>query len=317
MRIALLALLLAGCAADAATPTWTLIPGGFDAGRQPDGNSVLIDAPQGLILVDTGRHAAHQAKILAAARGAGKPVAAIVNTHWHLDHSGGNAEIRAAFPGIPLYASRAVEGALDGFLADSRRDALAYIASGKADAATEAEIRADIAASEDRGALVPDHPVEASGESAIAGRTIDLRLARNAATAGDVWLYLPEDHTVIVGDIVTLPVPFLDTASAGGWLAALDHVAATPFETLIPGHGPAMDRAAFARWHGAFRNLVACADGEASDGDCAAGWRRDLGPLLPAADANRADRMIAYYLTARLRPGSPGRAKPEARPAKD
>src|SRR5690349_8845251 len=106
-----MALVLAALTAD-----WQLVPGVWARGAGPDGNTVLLDAPEGLIVFDTGRHSAHQAAILAAAKTLGKPVAAIVNSHWHLDHTGGNQEIRAAFPRIPIIASDAVDAALNGFL---------------------------------------------------------------------------------------------------------------------------------------------------------------------------------------------------------
>src|SRR5688500_7483375 len=118
MRRALVAAacLLAACATapDADTAAWHLVPGTFEANRGPDGNSVFLDAPAGLILVDTGRHPAHRDRLLAYARTRGRPIVAILNTHWHLDHSTGNAEIRAAYPAAPLYATRAIEGALAG-----------------------------------------------------------------------------------------------------------------------------------------------------------------------------------------------------------
>ena len=94
--LALPALVLAGAAPAADSERgWHLVPGTFAPGRGPDGNSVFLDAPDGLILVETGRHPAHREKLLAYARQRGRPIAAVVNTHWHLDHSGGNAEIRA------------------------------------------------------------------------------------------------------------------------------------------------------------------------------------------------------------------------------
>src|SRR3954464_1498187 len=98
--IALIGLLFGFLAipAAAAEPDWHLIPGGFEPGRSPDGNSIFLDAAGGLILVDTGRHPEHQAKLLAYAHARGRPIVAIFNSHWHLDHSGGNAEIRAAYP---------------------------------------------------------------------------------------------------------------------------------------------------------------------------------------------------------------------------
>src|SRR5688500_4400216 len=115
MRKAIIAAacLLAACAtAPAQSPlTHHFIAGTFEPDRGPDGNSVFLDAPDGLVLVDTGRHPAHRDRLLDYARERGRPIVAIFNTHWHLDHSTGNAELRAAFPQAPLYATDAIEGA--------------------------------------------------------------------------------------------------------------------------------------------------------------------------------------------------------------
>ena len=74
---ALLVTAATGLAAKA--PDYELIPGTFEKGRQPDGNSILLDAPGGLIVIDTGRHAAQQEKILAAAKGKQYGVRSIVH----------------------------------------------------------------------------------------------------------------------------------------------------------------------------------------------------------------------------------------------
>jgi glyoxylase-like metal-dependent hydrolase (beta-lactamase superfamily II) len=64
-----------------------LLPGAMLPGRGPDGNTVVFDAPKGLLVVDTGRHAWHSDGILGFVATRERPVAAIVNTHWHLDHA--------------------------------------------------------------------------------------------------------------------------------------------------------------------------------------------------------------------------------------
>jgi glyoxylase-like metal-dependent hydrolase (beta-lactamase superfamily II) len=84
--------------------------------------------------------------LLASARQRGRPIAAIVNTHWHLDHTGGNAEVRAAYPKAPVYGSKALEGALTGFFPQSRKSAEEFLPSGQASVGLEAEIRRDFAA---------------------------------------------------------------------------------------------------------------------------------------------------------------------------
>lgn len=285
----------------AAAASWQLVPGDWQRGRGPDGNSVLLDASAGLIVVDTGRHPAHQQAILAAARARGKPIAAIVNTHWHLDHTGGNQEIRAAFPKAEIIASEAVDGALGGFLKRSRAGAEAFLASGKASPEQAADAKLDFAAMDDAADLRPTRPVRANGTMAIAGRRFDVRLERYAATAGDVWLYDPKERLAIVGDLVVGLAPFMDTACPQGWRAALGRIAAAPFSTLVPGHGAPMDRAAFTRWRAAFDNLLDCAAGTAARQACIDGWMRDAAPLIPAADRERVPGMIGYYIDTRLR----------------
>lgn len=291
-----LALLLA-----AATADWQLIPGAFDRGRGPDGNTVMLDAPDGLIVVDTGRHPAHQEAMVAAAKARGKPIAAIVNTHWHLDHTGGNAELRATFPGVPIYASNAVDGALKGFFPRSRAGAEQFIASGKASPEQAAEIRRDMTAMDDLADLRPSRVVERTGPMMIAGRRLDVHLEPYAATAGDVWLYAPKARLAITGDLVVGLAPFMDTACPEGWRAALGHVAAVPFRTLIPGHGAVMTRADFTQWRKAFGALLDCANSAADRQTCIDGWMRDAAPFIPAADKDRVPGMIGYYIDTRLR----------------
>lgn len=311
MRIRLAAALLTvlGTSAAAAPAArlpdgYTLIPGGFAPGRQPDGNTVVIDAPGGLIVVDTGRHPQHRAKILAYVRARRTPVAAIVNSHWHLDHTGGNRALRAAYPRAPLYASRAVEAALAGFLARSRKDAEAFLASGKVRPEQEAEIRGDFATMDDRAALMPTAPVTRSGKRRVAGRMLEVNLARHAATEGDVWLYDAKARAVVAGDLVVAAVPFLDTACPDGWRRALDEIARRPFATLFPGHGDPMSRAQFDRWRSAFANLLDCTASARSDPECKAGWMRDAAPFLQGEDPARIGSLLDYYLKTRLRPAA-------------
>jgi glyoxylase-like metal-dependent hydrolase (beta-lactamase superfamily II) len=284
-----------------AAAAWTLIPGSFDPRKGPDGNSVLIDAPEGLVLVDTGRHPEHQAKLIAAARPRGKPIAAIVNTHWHLDHSGGNAEVRAAFPDISVIGSDAVDGALKGFFPRSRAAAEAHIASGKAPPEPVAEIRRDMAAMDDLANLRPSHIVRQTSVLTIAGRRFEVHLEPYAATAGDVWLYDPKERLAIVGDLVVAFTPFMDTACPEGWRAALATIDKAPFRTLVPGHGAPMDKAAFRSWRRAFDNLLDCAKGSAANEACIDGWIGDAAAFIPAADQKRVRGMIGYYIDTRLR----------------
>jgi glyoxylase-like metal-dependent hydrolase (beta-lactamase superfamily II) len=289
-----------GATAPGASTGWHLVPGSFEPGKGPDGNSVFLDAPKGLILVDTGRHPAHQEKLLNYVRERDRPIAAFVNTHWHLDHSGGNAELRAVYPSAPLYASEAVENALKGFFPRSRAQAEQYLASGRASPAQAAEIRRDFAAMDDPDSLRPTRPIVRSKRIRIAGRPLQVNLAPFAATEGDVWIYDRRAKLVVAGDLAVTLVPFLDTACAEGWRKALDAIAATDFTTLIPGHGEPMDKPRFLVWRTAFDNLLDCAASDRTREACVAGWKRDAAIFIPAGET-RVESMVGYYIDSRLR----------------
>jgi glyoxylase-like metal-dependent hydrolase (beta-lactamase superfamily II) len=296
------ALALIACTAFAEPdPGWHLVPGTLEPNRGPDGNSVFLDAPEGLILVDTGRHPAHRDRLLAYARDRGRPIAAIVNTHWHLDHSTGNAEIRAAFPGAQLHASNAIEGALVGFLARSRADIARRLEAGQIPEANRAEVARAFQVMDNPESLRPTRPVTASADVRIAGRRLRLNLARFAATEGDVWIHDRAARLVIAGDLVVAAVPFMDTACPEGWRRALGEIAATDFAVLIPGHGEPMDRAAFTAWRAAFDALLDCGASDRPKAECVAGWRRDAARFIPAGFEPAVDGLAGYYIDSRLR----------------
>ena len=285
-------------AAHAATlvaPGIQLIQGSFVPGSQPDGNSVVIDAPEGLIVVDTGRHPEHTNAIVEYANSAKKPVAAIINTHWHLDHIGGNLLLRNAFPHVKVYATGAFGEARTGFLANYRKQ-LADVIPKTADAAARRSYEAEAALIDSGDRLAPDVIIPASRPQVFAGRTLDVHVTSHAVTAADIWLFDPKTRTLIAGDLVTLPATFLDTACPEGWKSVLDEIARIDFEKLIPGHGAPMTRADFERYRIAYSNLLACAAGSSEKRTCIDGWIAGVGPLVAESDRKFTRSLMDYYV---------------------
>lgn len=275
-----------------------LVTGGMRKDRQPDGNTVVFAGRRGLIVVDTGRHAWHRAAIVELARDRQQPIVAIINTHWHLDHVSGNPALREAFPQLRVFASDAIDGALAGFLAKSARESAAYLQDESIPAPMRADIAADAATVANGPALRPDVVIDQSGARVVAGRRIEFHLAHDAVTAGDVWLYDPRNKVAVLGDLVTLPVPFLDTACPQGWLEALRDVERTEFRTAIPGHGAPMSRGQVAAYREALAAFVDCAASQVTVEQCSARWAHDVGPMLPkdASEAKRAQGLASYYV---------------------
>ena len=300
--IVLMAIVLGGCAPlGGAKPAFHLVPGSVPRDRGPDGNSVFLDAPGGLILVDTGRHPDHSAKLLAYARQTGKPIAAIINTHWHLDHTTGNHDVRQVYPTVEVYATNAIEGALTGFLGRDRAQADKLLADPSTPPQRKAEILRGRSVIDNPDRLRPTRLISRSVKVTIAGRTLDLRVAPFAVTEADLWLYDSEAKLAVVGDLVVDIVPFMDTACPDGWAKALEEVGRTPFENLIPGHGPLMTRTDFMQWKTAYTNFVACGRSPADKVDCVSGWERDAAKFIPDSHRAYVREAADYYITTRLR----------------
>ncbi len=286
---------------DAIADGVALLPGGFVPGHQPDGNTVVFRGSDGLVVLDTGRHPEHSQKILEYARNSGLPIAVVVNSHWHLDHISGNPRLRAAYPDLKVYASPAIDGAMSGFLARSKLEAQQFLAQ-PGDAAMQAEVRADVATIDSGKAVYPDVQVRASGEYEWAGRQLHVGFEGPAVTAGDLWLYDRKTDTLASGDLVTLPVPFFDTACPANWSAALGHLDAMPFKRLVPGHGPLLDRAQFSQYRKAFDQLLKCADSKAETSVCREAWISDAGALLADESQKQLARgLLDYYVGQVLR----------------
>ena len=262
-------------------PGIELLRGAILPERGPDGNTVVFDAPQGLVVVDTGRHTWHSDAILAYAKSRNRPVAAIVNTHWHLDHTSGNGRLMAAFPGARVYATDAVDRVLadGGFLARNLASAKPMLDDPKLSETQQEEVKIFVATMDERQVLRPDVVVSKSGPATFAGRSFDVHVTDGAVTDADIWLYDASSGIAAIGDLVTLPAPFFETACPAQWRDALDEVWSVPFRTVIPGHGEPMTRAQFDIYRGAFNAYMDCVEGSAEAGQCAANWSTAIAPL--------------------------------------
>jgi glyoxylase-like metal-dependent hydrolase (beta-lactamase superfamily II) len=304
----------AGLALAATTTAWaadveevapgvSFVRGQFTRGIQPDGNSVILHGTAGTVIIDTGRHQQQTQKILTAATQGGKKPVAIINTHWHLDHIGGNALVREKFPKVTVISSGALANARKGFLAEYRKALADAIA--KAPAERSAGFKAEAALIDSADKLGPTDVLTAQAERTVAGRNLVLGVEKNAATEADVWVLDRASGTLITGDLVTLPVPFLDTADAEGWSKALDRLVKVDAKLVVPGHGEPMKPKDLGTYRKAFQDLLACAKSKRTADECSDEWFKTIGDLARGTDPALAKSSMKYYVGNALR-------KPEA-----
>jgi len=277
------------------------LPGRFVAGQQPDGNSVLIDAPDGWIVVDSGRTQAHVQALLERLRASGKPLCAIVNTHWHLDHIGGNRALRSAYPQARVIASEAIIAARSGFLADYRKQLLDEMARRPVDDAQRVAWQREVDVIDDAAASTPDLVIGERSTLELAGLGLSIGVERQAVTAGDVWVYEPSSQVLAAGDLVTLPAPLFDTACPERWRDALARISTIRFRWLVPGHGEPLGRGQFLIYRESFERLLACAASPAPKQQCIDGWVTDAAGLFARAQQPLARSLLSHYIDQTLR----------------
>ena len=186
-------------------------------------NQVLLRSPAGHVLVDSG-YAACADETIARLREPGmlgaEPLAALVNTHCHSDHIGGNSAVARAY-GCPITIPRDEVPTIDDWTIQARWNAYvdqyaepfsyqATIAAGEPFRAAGREWEAYAAPGHDMEALMFFDPVD---RILISGDA----LWENGL--GFVWAHDP-------------PNPFVEAA-----LSALDTIERLDPRVVIPGHG--------------------------------------------------------------------------------
>lgn len=187
------------------------------------GNIGVSVGPDGIIIVDD-QYAPLADKIRAALKGINDgPVRFVINTHYHEDHTGGNALFQERSPVIAQ---------------DNVRKRLASGGIGGNGSSIKLNLKpADVKA---LPIITFDHDVTVhlNGD--------DIRAVHIPAghTDGDSIIFFPNSGVVHMGDdFVTYGFPFVDLDGGGsvrGMIAGLEAILPTiPADTkIIPGHGP-------------------------------------------------------------------------------
>ena len=200
------------------------------------GNIGVSAGPDGILIVDD-QFASLAPKIQAALKGiADQPVRFVLNTHWHFDHTGGNA---------PFSKSTIIAH-------DNVRKRMAAGASMLGRTIPPAPAEALPVITFDRSLTV-----HVNGEDIYA-----LHYAKGH-TDGDSIVYFSKSNVLHMGDdFVTYGLPFVDVASGGSVQGMIDNdekaIQSLPDDVkIIPGHGPLSGKADVRKFTGMLRDCVA------------------------------------------------------------
>jgi cyclase len=225
----------------------------------PQGNTTVVIGERTVLVVDSGYLPSSAREDIAEIRDwTNKPIAWLVNTHWHPDHVRGNNEYRKAFPAIAIVAhqesvilGRNYEG---GNL--QRRPArinamMARLQSGKSEdgkrltAKEQTELRAALAGStkvdeelrKDFRQELANVAFDTALDIDLGNREVQLRHTGPGDTLGDAWIYMPNERVLVAGDLLDHPVPYFFAGYPAGVLTTLRQLERLNVSTIVPGHG--------------------------------------------------------------------------------
>ena len=225
------------------------------------GNSIAIIGDDGVLVFDTGNIPGSTRRQIAEIRKlTDKPVRYVVNSHWHPDHNLGNSIYRAEFPGVRIIGTSATRAGI-------LERVPTYVGQMKSFAKTDSLMKVRLATGRMRDSskmpdavrqvwtlvvrdyaefmpevvqTTPSPPDLISDDSLtvlLGNRRIRIVSPGRGNTAGDTYIYLPDERVLLTGDLVTYPGPFPGTAFFGEWIRDLDELKALHALIIVPGHG--------------------------------------------------------------------------------
>jgi glyoxylase-like metal-dependent hydrolase (beta-lactamase superfamily II) len=182
------------------------------------GNVGVLRSERGAVVVDTMTFAlqGRQIRELAERLGGG-PTQAVINTHYHRDHTHGNPGFA---PGTKVVST------------GRTRDYLLFF--------DEAYWQGD------RAGTLPNDTFDAARDLRIGDKTVRLVFAGPGHTGGDLVVLFVEDRVLHAGDLFFhKKYPRVDFAGGGSipaWIETLGRVLELEFDRVIPGHGAVTGR---------------------------------------------------------------------------
>jgi cyclase len=175
------------------------------------GNVAVYITNEGVILIDDKFDYDHDAIMEKIKSVTNQPVKYVISTHYHADHSGGNAKMFQA--GADIISTAA-----------ARKNIVEHIQSN----APPGVLPARIVFTQETAVF-------------LGGKEVQARYVGRGHTNGDAVVYFPALKVLHTGDLMAGNNPLIDYPGGGSlaeWAKTLDEAMKFDFDTVIPGHGP-------------------------------------------------------------------------------
>jgi len=180
------------------------------------GNVAVYITNEGVILVDDKYDQDHEQIVANVKSVTNQPIKYILSTHYHADHSGGNAKF------LPTAEIISTLNAHNNIVNHVQSNAPPGMQAARVTFTTEAQVF-------------------------LGGKEVRAKYYGRGHTNGDAVIYFPALRVVHTGDLMAGNTPLIDYPGGGSlkeWADTLDGVLNTlDFDTVIPGHGPVTNKA--------------------------------------------------------------------------
>ncbi len=180
------------------------------------GNVAVYITDEGVILVDDKYDQDHDNIVAKVKSVTDKPIKYVLSTHYHADHSGGNAKF------LPTAEIISTLNAHNNIVEHKQSNAPPGMMPARVTFTSEAQVF-------------------------LGGKEVRAKYFGRGHTNGDAVIYFPALHVVHTGDLMAGNTPLIDYPGGGSlkeWASTLDGVLnQLDFDTVIPGHGPVTNKA--------------------------------------------------------------------------
>lgn len=187
-------------------------------------NAGIIIGRDGIVVIDTLVSSKEAKRFIKDIRAISKkPIKYVINTHYHLDHTFGNADFKRLGAviishtndnkNLKTHGETALKNAKDYGLSeqDMKGTKIAY------------------------PALTFNDRMEID----MGDQKIEMFFIGHSHTDGSILAYLPDKKVLFAGDILfTNYHPFIGDGNIEEWVKGLDYIMTMDVEKIIPGHGP-------------------------------------------------------------------------------
>jgi cyclase len=180
------------------------------------GNVAVYITDEGVILIDDKFDQDHQGIVDHVKSVTNQPIKYIINTHYHQDHSGGNAKFLPTAEIISTAMART--NILEHKQSTVQPPA---VSPARITFTTEADVN-------------------------LGGKEVRAIYMGRGHTNGDAVIYFPALRVLHTGDLMAGASPLIDYNGGGSvveWTKTLDNALKLDFDTVIPGHGAITNKA--------------------------------------------------------------------------